>query len=400
MSWIKKRTVLINIAVFLFLIIMLNILSFSTIEIYRLIYSDSSKTIDSNPVINLPNYKSYKKENLIKLWNETFESTHNYHYKNFIEYQSFPYTGDYINIGNDGYRHNGMKADDNMKNILLFGGSTMFGVGVSDDYTIPALLYRKLSGQFNVYNYGVSGYYSRHEVASLINYMNQNSAPDFVIFYDGVNDVGNSCIDSGGLNYTPNEKLIQESTGKNMHKLKYNILDNKSTIYYLYKIFFNYTEILTRKVSQKIFSNNKERNNKERNNKERNNKCENDKYATAVANTLIKNWVIADSIVTNMGGNFISILQPEINIGKPRKDHLIRAGMDATENIIAAYKKVYLIIKNSMHKYNYMHDMTDAFDTDNYIYIDHSHVSRGGNEIIANRIANIILEKTNNHNSK
>ena len=55
-----------------------------------------------------------------------------------------------------------------------------------------------------------------------------------------------------------------------------------------------------------------------------------------------------------------------------------------------AFQRIYPIIKREMQKYDYMYDMSDAFDGNEYIYFDHVHVTSNGNLIIAKRITDII----------
>ena len=47
-----------------------------------------------------------------------------------------------------------------------------------------------------------------------------------------------------------------------------------------------------------------------------------------------------------------------------------------------------------MRAYEYMHDLTDIFDGDEYIFIDNAHVSRRGNEIVASRISELVDAQT------
>jgi lysophospholipase L1-like esterase len=77
------------------------------------------------------------------------------------------------------------------KKVFCFGGSTIWGVGARDDFTIPSLLSKKLNQQldrFVVVNYGERGFNLRQEVINLVLLLIQGDIPDYVIFYDGVNE--------------------------------------------------------------------------------------------------------------------------------------------------------------------------------------------------------------------
>ena len=74
----------------------------------------------------------------------------------------------------------------------MFGGSAAWGYGARDDYTIASQLSRRLNAQeprFRVYNFGEPAYTFTQGLL----YVNHPTAgrprPDYVIFYDGFNDV-------------------------------------------------------------------------------------------------------------------------------------------------------------------------------------------------------------------
>jgi lysophospholipase L1-like esterase len=76
--------------------------------------------------------------------------------------------------------------------VFAFGGSTTWGYGVRDDYTLPSLLARRLAQktdyQVEVLNFGQIGYVSTQEVLLLYQLLAQGMRPDVVVFYDGIND--------------------------------------------------------------------------------------------------------------------------------------------------------------------------------------------------------------------
>lgn len=74
--------------------------------------------------------------------------------------------------------------------VFVFGGSTVWGMGVKDAYTIPSFLHRADEARsFRFVNYGVSGYQSTQQSLRLGLLLASRARPDVVIFYDGANDV-------------------------------------------------------------------------------------------------------------------------------------------------------------------------------------------------------------------
>ena len=77
--------------------------------------------------------------------------------------------------------------------IYIFGGSTVWGTGSSDEFTISSILQKKINNAenlkktFNVYNYGFSTLVS-HQQFKFLKQININKG-DIIIFYDGNNDI-------------------------------------------------------------------------------------------------------------------------------------------------------------------------------------------------------------------
>ena len=122
-------------------------------------------------------------------------------------WQVHPWTGlinrqfasGYLNVDAHGQRASAVPSSDHAGQppfeIWAFGGSTLFGWGVSDSYTVPSQLQAALQDrmsqrQVRVSNYGVPWYNSSHEVVLFATELRRASrAPDAVVFLDGLNDL-------------------------------------------------------------------------------------------------------------------------------------------------------------------------------------------------------------------
>lgn len=81
-----------------------------------------------------------------------------------------------------------------VKQVAMFGGSTMEGQGAIDDETIPShfsKLANAASGgtMYRVTNFGVGGYTFTQSVFKFLTLIRDGHRFDYVIFYDGANDV-------------------------------------------------------------------------------------------------------------------------------------------------------------------------------------------------------------------
>ena len=86
------------------------------------------------------------------------------------------------------------------------------------------------------------------------------------------------------------------------------------------------------------------------------------------------------------GAEFHAILQPVAAIGNPNIEYLTERG-DETD-----WHMVYPFVREIQAKENlvWIHDLTDAFDIDEYIYIDGCHVNGRGNQIITKKISELL----------
>jgi lysophospholipase L1-like esterase len=100
--------------------------------------------------------------------------------------------------------------------VFAFGGSTTWGAGARDDYTIPSLLAKDLAGNpqydIEVRNFGQMGWVTSQELIYLYELLRRGERPDLVIFYDGINDTFLGYQD-GIAGLTQNEFLRAQEFG-------------------------------------------------------------------------------------------------------------------------------------------------------------------------------------------
>lgn len=103
-------------------------------------------------------------------------------------------SGKYLNINSDGFRGKEFDFHPDDYKIFVLGGSTTFGfITSTDNFSIPAILEKKLKDEnvnVKVINAGIPGAHSRAELYYLENYILKYS-PDMIIMYDGVNEAEN-----------------------------------------------------------------------------------------------------------------------------------------------------------------------------------------------------------------
>ena len=118
-------------------------------------------------------------------------------WRSYVYWRRKPYHGNHINIDTNGIRLTTLTKPIQQESrtpvkIFMFGGSTIWGTGARDAFTIPSILLQELHNKgvaTEVINFGETGYVSTQEVIALLLQLQKGQLPDLVIFYDGINDL-------------------------------------------------------------------------------------------------------------------------------------------------------------------------------------------------------------------
>lgn len=208
---VMKKLFFVNIAIFLGLLISVEVGSYIILSAYRHFWAAGqsqavmkraspafANTSDSSLFLTNPDIL----KDFIAFNNDGFA------YADFLMYKLRPFKSRYVNVDQNSFRQNGNPESpphkQRHKNIWVFGSSALFGAwGNADNETMPAHLEAILAKKYPTYsvtvrNFGVPNYkiiqeYLRFEYESAV-----HGTPDAVIIFDGWNDYG--AILSGGMN--------------------------------------------------------------------------------------------------------------------------------------------------------------------------------------------------------
>ncbi len=129
----------------------------------------------------------------------------------FTETRSRDFKGKYVTI--DGWvRRSYMPADlpGDAPVVWMFGGSTTWGEGQRDDYTIASHL-AKLSEEngtpIRIRNYGQRGWTHFQEMILFEQLLAAEAAPDLALFYDGANEINAQTLSAKGV---PTHTLVDQ----------------------------------------------------------------------------------------------------------------------------------------------------------------------------------------------
>jgi hypothetical protein len=131
--------------------------------------------------------------NAQQLWREWQFTFSHLQYKAFVIWRRDAFDGQTVHVDAAGLRRTEYSACvPGAYTIWMFGNSTLWGMGSTDSETLPSLLAKRFSEagkQVCVRNYGEYGWVSTQELIALMLELKASpQKPDLVIFYDGVTD--------------------------------------------------------------------------------------------------------------------------------------------------------------------------------------------------------------------
>jgi hypothetical protein len=346
---------LINFFIFLGLLLSINIFTafiHDGLSIYKELFPSINKKANSPSLEDKDLARTiYREKKLLRT-----------QYIPYLAWSRLPFQGNTTNVNKDGDRVTPLTTQSPVGHIRFFGGSTIWGSGVDDSNTIPAH-FNAIHPNYQVHNHGEAGFVSRQELARLVNLVNQNAPMDVVVFYDGCNDAYHMCRADLSINGHREESKIRNKLKPRSQVVDSLIGSLRDNIHWLK------TELENKKAPSQ---------------------CQADhRYAQNVAKTIVNNWTIAKEIAKLRGAEFHAILQPVAPIGSPNIAYMPdKKSLSRSKDYVIIYSLIQEIIQRD--GIDWIHDFTDAFDRDEYIYIDSCHVNALGNNIIARKVDEIV----------
>jgi len=322
----------------------------------------NSKNTDQRA--GLVNYESYPWAH--KHFQELRERPIEYH--DYSVWRGGEFNGETINVSPDGVRktigYN--NSDSNLRKVYFFGGSTMWGSGVIDEFTIPSLFNQEF--KVNSTNFGESGHIARQSLAILIDEYIKNGKKDHanngkknIIFYNGVNEVANMCRTEVKEMSTPREAEIRNKLNSKSLEFSYLVRPLADFVHKIRLKFdlFGHEKSMYRDCFS--YPNKAER----------------------VALSLVKTWSIASKLAKQNGDEFLAILQPVAFIGNADVSNLQKIKSVESRELKKQYMSVYPLIRRYATRDKNLNfvDFSDIYD-DKKVYIDFCHVSPQGNFLV------------------
>jgi len=300
-------------------------------------------------------------------------------YRTFLGWAREEFHGEYINIDSTGMRATWNPDDYNEEpsTIFVFGGSAIWGTGARDEFTIPSLISRHLNKgdlKFKVYNFGESGYSLSQEVIRLTLLLKEGNRPDFVIFYDGANDVYRA-YQSGRADSIQNEiELEKKLKMSNLQKITSGIggaLKNNSNI--ITAAVRIRDGVMNSDVQFQEVAAHYER-------------AELDKLARDVSLEYMKNHSLIRNLSAAYGFKYITLWQPSAFTKNNLTNEEMSSDLRISDDSLAyLYVKATEFVTGEALE-NFV-DFSDVLnDSEGSLFFDFVHISEEGNDIVARAV--------------
>jgi len=267
------------------------------------------------------------------------------------------YKGKWINVKNN-RRVTINKPRDYLGKIYLFGGSTVYNGEVPDNLTIASQLASLGANEYlyEVVNMGATSIHSAQQVGRLKSEIKLNKR-DFVIFYDGVNDVLQRII------YENQEGYMIGQPKKESFWMK--LIRSKRKYSSILQIMYSEMIKNSKEVSPVLINDSV------------------DDYINILVDT--------NKYVENQGAFFYHFLQPTLFTKNKLNDYeqmLVEKGEPFVPlQFVEPYKKSYPLIENRLKNFDFSNSLTGIFNKlDKSPFLDYCHVNHIGNKIISENI--------------
>jgi len=287
--------------------------------------------------------------------------------------------------------------------VFAFGESSMWGTGSPDWGTIPANLQKDLEkmrqGPVCVMNFAESAYVTTQDIIMLLLQLQSGNVPDLVLFYTIAGEIG-TAYETGRVGVHANlDQITARFEGRSkpatfVDRLRstssYSLIDRlvgKLTIANLQQKEPGHGEFLDRLAptpSKPVIYESMGIGVAE--------------LSDSIVRNYLQNYEIVSALAREYGFKYFFFAPPIVSLGiKPltseEKKMKYRLESDvALDRLVTA---VYQIIERESSKYQNLYSMVHIFDRyDSLIWIDEGHVTPIGNQVIAERMLDVVQARS------
>jgi lysophospholipase L1-like esterase len=275
--------------------------------------------------------------------------------------------GNFINVDANGLRFTHNFAANDSQIIHVYGGSTVWGEGARDAYTIPGHLARLLSENDtpqSVLNFGQTGYVSTQDVIWFQLQLTQGNVPDVAIFYEGFNDVLSAWSQGlTGITLQENMRLNDAEAGRILRAGQPVLRLPNETLQQYDMSLANIENATTESIAERWFS----------------------------------NVELVNALGEAYGVEIVFVWQPAIMFKSPQtptEQAIIARWENERAGLFELYMDVDSIIRQRVQEYDNIVLLSDLFaGNEQTIFHDLVHITEIGNSIVAEAILPQIMSQ-------
>lgn len=311
----------------------------------------------------------------------------------FVGWRRAPFKGKTIEVDRNGIRVTpGANCSAKSFRVFTFGASEMWGTGSPSWGTIPTHLQKGLEkvrqGPVCVTNFGESAYVSMQGIIMLLMQLRSGNVPDVVLFYTMSDDIY-AAYQSGRAGVLENlDHIAAKFEGRREPDTFVDRLRSTHS-YRLIDLLMGKLTIANPQQEEPTAS----------------------KLVTyesmgidvatlsdLIAQDYFGNYKIVSALAQEYGFKYFYFLPPTITLGnKPLtpEEQEMKHRMESKTAYNKLFTAVYQAIERESSKYQNLYSMVHIFDRyDSPLYIDESHVTPIGNQVIAERMLSVIQARS------
>ena len=345
---------------------------------------------DGNPREKVSYYSS--QDWAERYWYE-FRLSRTQRYYPYVGWRRAPFKGKTIEIDQNGVRVTpGADCSAKSFKVFTFGESTMWGTGSPSWGTIPANLQKGLEklrqGPVCVMNFAESAYVSTQDVIMLLVQLRSGNVPDLVLFYSIGGDIA-AAYQSGRAGVPANLDQIAARFERRQERSAF-VDQLRST--YAYSLIDQLIGKLTIANPQQ-----KEPTPNELVTYESMG-IDASKLSDLIMQDYLGNYKIVSALAQKYGFKYFFFAPPIVSLGNKSltpEEQEMKYRLESDVAIYKLFTAVYQTFERESSKYQNLYSMVHIFDRyDSLIWIDEGHVTPIGNQVIAERMLDVVQARS------